>query len=257
VAVHLGKWKPFIPFEGDPLEMDAVKFLNIYGDIQLYLIKLRRLGIDEEGPNLCIDRVKVDKPVLLIGHKTASIDRDYWLIGYVNRYTEYFRAYTKKDLEDIKREEEEWNERMRERVELQRKFEALMEGRAVNIDDVSISEVSPEDVENAFGIKLGDVARKVFVVKSKFPNFERQGIHISMPKSYLHARRYLEIMGKNASIVKRSWFVGSIFGFEQGILVSDLYLDNNYYLILLPKRNLPPIKLARVVKSGKRITLVN
>jgi hypothetical protein len=104
---------------------------------------------------------------------------------------------------------------------------------------------------------ISDVAAQAVIVKG-FDAFPRRSISISCPLSYLHASKVLEERNVSFGLVASSRLCplpGPL-----GMLVEMFQINREwYYLIIFPKPSsqLPPVKTAKVIRTKRRIVLVN
>jgi hypothetical protein len=101
------------------------------------------------------------------------------------------------------------------------------------------------------------VADQVVIVRG-YDAFPRRSISISCPLSYLHASRVLEERGMRFRLVTSS--KDCPLPRPLGILLEEVHTNKRWhYVIIFPKpsRELPPVKAARVIRTKRRIVLVN
>ena len=246
VLIHLGEWRAFVEFSGDPLEMSSKEFLEVCKKIKRYCEKVK------SGFTVNEERLTNGRPVFLARDWEAT--KEYRYVGQVSGFTEYIDAYVKYTKEDWEREERAEAEKFHE--ELRMHEELMGRGRIIDAgDDYVISEISPEDVERTLNIPVKEVAEKVLAIKSRYHLFDSVGISVLTPLKHLHALRYLMDAGVEAQLVR-----SEALKLRLGIQVYIRYVAHHYYsVIIIPKKlhQLPPIRLAKVIKSQKRIVVVD
>ncbi len=270
VAVYLGEWEPFIPFRGDPLRISWREFTGVVEDVRRYMAGLKRRGVRLDSDlklNLNLRGVRDDNPVFLTDGIRDEFMTEHRFLGFVSEFAEYSRAYTAYT-EEMRRLEMErvMAEKEREEDEARRAEALFAAGVRREIApppyEITVSEVGAEALEDIFGIRVVEVARRVLVYRARQQRiFDAVRVGISIPTALLHALRYLQAAGLTASLVRPPSWLRFDLGLRVGIRVKDLHLCNgyDYHVIVLPKRlsELPPIPLAKVFRSGRRIVVVS
>jgi hypothetical protein len=167
--------------------------------------------------------------------------------------------------EEIERERREREERDKKRAEDIEKV--LASGRLISrrnepffgvyeVYEVSVSSLKRLSWLPVVGA-ISDVAAQAVIVKG-FDAFPRRSISISCPLSYLHASKVLEERNVSFSLVASSRLCP--LPRPLGMLVEMFQVNKEwYYLIIFPKPSsqLPPVEKAKVIRTKRRIVLVN
>ena len=252
VLVHLGEWRPFVEFSGDPLEMSSKEFTELCKKIKRYT-SLPILKKYAPIFKVLEERFADGRPVFLMRNLDRSA-KEYRFVANVSSFTEYGEAYVEYTKEDREREERAEAEKFHE--ELKKHEELMGRGSIINVgEDITLSEVSPEDVERTLNIPVKEVAEKALAIKSISYLFDGVDIGVLTPLKHIHALRYLMDAGVEAGLVR-----SEALKLKLGIRVYSNYVGHNYYnVVIIPKKlhQLPQINLAKVIRTPKRIIVVS
>jgi hypothetical protein len=259
VAGHLGERRPIIPAGPDPMVINRDEVERIYHEIRKYC---KKIGL--EPPMAKTPAFNRNEFVLKSWNSSYPSYLEW--VSNIEHFAEVHDAlYAVVPAEEIERERREREERDKKRAEDIEKV--LASGRLIfrrNEPFFGVYEVYEVSVSSLKGLSwllivntISDVAAQAVIVKG-FDAFPRRSISISCPLSYLHASKVLEERNVSFSLVASSRLCP--LPRPLGMLVEMFQVNKEwYYLIIFPKPSsqLPPVKTAKVIRTKRRIVLVN
>jgi hypothetical protein len=259
VAGHLGERRPIVPAGPDPMVINRDEAERIYNEIMKYCKKIGRIPPMAEAP-------AVNRNEFVLKTWKSSYPGYLEKVIDIDPFAEVHDALCAVvPVEEIIREKREMEERDKKRAEDIEKV--LASGRlifrrnepfygAYEVYEVSVSSLKGLSWLPVVGA-ISDVAAQAVIVKG-FDAFPRRSISISCPLSYIHASKVLEERNVSFSLVASSRLCP--LPRPLGMLVEMFQVNKEwYYLIIFPKpsKKLPPVKAARVIRTKRRIVLVN
>ncbi|MFZ8858208.1 MAG: hypothetical protein ACO2O1_08235 [Candidatus Caldarchaeales archaeon] len=259
VAGHLGERKPIVPAGPDPMIINRDEAERIYNEIMKYCKRIGWIPPMAEAP-------AVNRNEFVLKTWKSSYPGYLEKVIDIDPFAEVYDAlYAVVPAEEIEREKRELEERDKKRAEDIEKV--LASGQLVfrrNEPFYGAYEVYEVSVSSLKGLSwlpvvdaISDVASRAVIVKN-FDAFPRRSISISCPLSYLHASKVLEERNVSFSLVASSRLCP--LPRPLGMLVEMFHIDREwYYLIIFPKPSsqLPSVEKAKVIRTKRRIVLVN
>jgi hypothetical protein len=254
VGVYLGERYPLIRFSTDPLILTRQEFLSIYNRIRRYC---KAIGYPLEDVK---DVERYDEFIMRSYDASLPNIRLRTILDiedFAEKYDVISVATSEEGLTD---DEVLWIQKLERLAEAGTK---LHQSSPHGYGFRAVYKVDACSVERLTGLPVADIAESVWLIKSTYNLFTRRSIGISTPIGYLHASRLLEERGVPTVLVELSWRM-KLQGVRPprplGIQVYEIYADGlGYCIVIFPRRlkMLPPIRTAKVIRTPRKIMLVN